>query len=73
MSTPAKPISSAAQRENEARSFSQTIETRAANSGAEKLIETAPGERHERECKREQRLRDRLRQAASKMIARTSA
>ena len=42
MSTPKKPIRSALQRARVARSLSQTIEINAENSGAEKLIDTAP-------------------------------
>ena len=41
ISTPAKPMRSAPQRAGVARSLSHRIDTSAANSGAEKLIDTA--------------------------------
>ena len=42
MSTPKKPTRSAVQRAKPARSFSQKIDTTAANNGAEKLMAMAP-------------------------------
>ncbi len=42
MSTPTKPTSSAPQRAGPARSFSHSTEISPENSGAEKLIATAP-------------------------------